>query len=52
MWLGFRLAENYHLVEKYSKPLDYIIIVAIIIILAYYYYKNIKKKKSSVLENK
>lgn len=50
VWLGFRLSEKYYLVEKYSKPLDFLVLGLLVFVIIYYFYKNLKKK-SPALKN-
>ncbi len=44
-YLGFKLKENWELIHKYSKELDYIIITVLIIGIIYFIVKRAKHKR-------
>lgn len=43
LYFGFKLKENWELIHKYSKELDYVMIAILIIGIIYFIYKRIKK---------
>ncbi len=42
-WLGFKLGENWQLIQKYSQPIDIVVIGALVIIFAWYMYHQLQR---------
>lgn len=37
-WLGFKLGENWQLIQKYSHPIDLVIVAVLVVVFAYWFY--------------
>jgi len=42
-WVGFLLAENWHIIKKYTHYLDYVVVAILVFFIAKYIYKKLKQ---------
>ena len=46
-WLGFRLGENWTVIEQYSQPIDLAVLAVIVLLAAWYAYHLVQRHMSS-----
>lgn len=44
-WCGYQLGNNWETVEKYAKPIDYVVLIAFVAVVVWYV-RHLKRRKS------